>query len=547
VTLVNRKGYVRQRLTPEGDQVDLPDEWDPKKHMRELSRRVTVRIGDANVTIRAWLYDYWSPVGGLVPVLFLDTDLPENAPEDRGITDHLYGGDQECRLKKAIVLGIGGARMLTALDIKVGKYHINESHSSLLTLELLRRPGMDEEKVQTHCIFTTHTPVAVAFEKFPRDMVVHLLEGEIPPELLDRYIARGGLALATLAFRLSRYINGVTTAHMNFSRQLFPGFHIRAVTNGVHPHTWTSVPFRNLYDRYISGWAQEPELLARVDTIPREEIRHAHQQAKQALVNYVKEKNNVDLDPRALTIGFARRAAAYKRATLLFSDLDRLREASRKGAIQLVFSGKDELDRSLPACLPQSVKVREEQGCPLVGCCSPGKPDRESPGVQVHIVLLLDIVHQGLLCLLVGVPDLLARDRIDSGEQFRFLRPPGDVAVIEIPERDRCPRMRVDAVRHRPDVKPGEELSREVHVRRRHTVDVPAQAKRKGRECKPAPGDVPVEQFRRDLALQQVDHHIARKLLERHRHRGMGGEDTVRLHLLLIHPRTPEEFEGEET
>ncbi len=340
VTLVNRKGYVRQRLTPEGDQVDLPDEWDPKKHMRELSRRVTVRIGDANVTIRAWLYDYWSPVGGLVPVLFLDTDLPENAPEDRGITDHLYGGDQECRLKKAIVLGIGGARMLTALDIKVGKYHINESHSSLLTLELLRRPGMDEEKVQTHCIFTTHTPVAVAFEKFPRDMVVHLLEGEVPPELLDRYIARGGLALATLAFRLSRYINGVTTAHMNFSRQLFPGFHIRAVTNGVHPHTWTSVPFRNLYDRYISGWAQEPELLARVDTIPREEIRHAHQQAKQALVNYVKEKNNVDLDPRALTIGFARRAAAYKRATLLFSDLDRLREASRKGAIQLVFSGK---------------------------------------------------------------------------------------------------------------------------------------------------------------------------------------------------------------
>ena len=340
VTLVNRKGYVRQRLTPEGDQIDLPDEWDPGAHMRELPERVTVRMGDANVAIRAWLYDYWSPVGGLVPVFFLDTDLPENESADREITDHLYGGDQEYRLKQAMVLGIGGTRMLAALGIRVGKYHINESHSSLLTLELLRQPGMDEENVQTRCIFTTHTPVAVAFEKFPRDMVIRLLAGEIPPELLDRYIAKDGLALATLAFRLSRYINGVTTAHMNFSRRLFPGFHIRAVTNGVHPHTWTSGPFRDLYDSYITGWAQEPELLARADTIPREEIRHAHQQAKLALVDYVKEKNGVDLDPRALTIGFARRAAPYKRTTLLFSDLDKLREISRQGAIQLVFSGK---------------------------------------------------------------------------------------------------------------------------------------------------------------------------------------------------------------
>ncbi len=340
VTLVNRKGYVRQSLTPEGDQIDLPDEWDPAAHMRELSRRVTVRIGDANVAIRAWLYDYWSPVGGLVPVLFLDTDLHENSEEDRAITDHLYGGDQEYQLKQAIVLGIGGARMLTALGIRVGKYHINESHSSLLTLELLRRPGMNEEKVQTRCIFTTHTPVAVAFETFPRDMVIRLLAGEIPPELLDRYIARDGLALATLAFRLSKYINGVTTAHMNFSRQLFPGFHIRAVTNGVHPHTWTSKPFRDLYDRYIAGWAQEPELLVRVDEIPHEDIRRAHQQAKQALLDYVKEKNGVDLDPDALTIGFARRMATYKRATLLFSDLDKLREVGRQGPIQLIFAGK---------------------------------------------------------------------------------------------------------------------------------------------------------------------------------------------------------------
>ncbi len=340
VTLVNRKGYVRQRLTPEGDQIDLVDAWDPREHMRELPRRVAVQIEDAKIAVRAWLYDYWSPVGGLVPVLFLDTDLPENAPEDRKITDRLYTGDQEYRLKRAIVLGIGGARMLAAQEIRVGKYHINESHSSLLTLELLRRPGMDEEKVQTRCIFTTHTPVATAFETFPRDMAIRLLTAEIPPGLLVEYIREEGLMLATLAFRLSRYVNGVTTAHMNFSRRLFPGFHIRAVTNGVHPHTWTSIPFRDLYDRYIAGWAQEPELLVRVDAIPHEDIRDAHRQAKQALVDYVREKNGVDLDPEALTIGFARRAAAYKRATLLFSDLDKLREAGRRGAIQLVFAGK---------------------------------------------------------------------------------------------------------------------------------------------------------------------------------------------------------------
>lgn len=340
VTLVNRRGYVRQQLTPAGEQIDLPDEWNPAEHLRELPERVTVQIGERDVAVRAWLHDYWSPVGGLVPVLFLDTDLEENAPEDRSITDYLYGGDQEYKLKQSIVLGIGGVRMLEAVGFRISKYHINESHSSLLTLELLKHRDMDEEKVRTRCIFTTHTPVQVAFETFPREMSVPLLRSEIPPVLMDRYVETDGLSLTTLAFDLSRFVNGVSPAHKNYSQQLFPGFHIRAVTNGVHPHTWTSRPFRSLFDQYIPGWAHEPELLVRVDEIPHEDIRHAHQQAKQALIEYISRVTDVEMDDGVLTIGFARRAAAYKRATLIFSDLDKIREINRRGAFQLVFAGK---------------------------------------------------------------------------------------------------------------------------------------------------------------------------------------------------------------
>jgi starch phosphorylase len=340
VTLVSRKGYLRQKITAEGEQLDYPDEWDPSGKLDLMSNSVKVRIGGRDVKVQAWLYDHQSFTGGIVPILFLDTDVEGNAPEDRAITDFLYGGDERYRLKQEIVLGIGGVRMLEALNFKVRKYHMNEGHSSFLAYELLRKNNNDVEKVKRMCIFTTHTPVDAGIDKFSYDNVREFLGSEFSIEVLREFGGQDKLNMNLLALNLSRYENGVTKAHMEYSRKLFPGHHIRAVTNGVHSYTWTSQFFRELFDRYIPGWAGEPPLLVRVDEIPGEEVWEAHVKARNNLMDFIKEKTGVSMDTSTLTLGFARRATGYKRATLIFSDLNRLREINKIGKFQLIFAGK---------------------------------------------------------------------------------------------------------------------------------------------------------------------------------------------------------------
>jgi len=340
ITLIARKGYLKQKLTEDGRQIEYPDDWDPSKFMDQMPVEVEVTINGRKVKVHSWLYEYQSLTGGLVPILFLDTDVQGNAPEDRQITDFLYGGDESYRLKQEIILGIGGIRILNALDFNLRKYHMNEGHSSLLTLELLKRNGMDPDKVRNVCIFTTHTPVEAAFDKFPYDLVQELLNDEFPLDVIKKEGGPDKLNMTLLALNFSKYINGVTKAHMEFSKKLFPGHTIWAITNGVHSYTWTCEAFRELFDKYIPGWANEPELLVRVDEIPNNELWSAHMNAKKDLLDFVNKKTNVSMDPSVLTIGFARRATAYKRATLIFSDINQLREINKRGKIQLVLSGK---------------------------------------------------------------------------------------------------------------------------------------------------------------------------------------------------------------
>ncbi len=305
-----------------------------------MPAEVKVRIEGRDVKVRAWLYEHQSLTGGVVSILFLDTDVEGNAAEDREITDVLYGGDERYRLKQEIVLGIGGIRLLEALGFNIRKYHMNEGHSSLLTLELLNKNGMDPDHVRNLCIFTTHTPVEAAFDKFSYDLVKELLEEEFPIDFLKEQGGKDRLNMTLLALNLSKYVNGVTKAHMEFSRKLFPRHHIWAITNGVHSYTWTCKYIRKLLDNYIPGWANQPELLVRVDGIPNDELWNAHLKAKNDLLDFVKERTGLEMDPSKLTIGFARRATAYKRATLIFSDLDRLRDVDKKGDLQLIFAGK---------------------------------------------------------------------------------------------------------------------------------------------------------------------------------------------------------------
>ena len=351
ITLVSRKGYLRQKITLDGRQLEYPEEWDPSKHMKLLPEITTLNIYGREVKIGVWVYEQESLTGGIIPVLFLTTDVEGNTKEDREITDYLYGGDEKYRLKQEIVLGIGGVRILEALKINVKKYHMNEGHSSLLTLELLKKNNLNVNKVKNLCVFTTHTPVAAAFDRFSYGLISEVLGTDVPVEILKKYGGQDKLNMTLLALNLSKYTNGVTEAHMEYSRKLFPGYHIQEITNGVHSYTWTSSHFRRLFDKYIRRWANEPELLVRVDCIPEDEMWEAHMKSKQDLLNLVHDSSGLQMDMDVLTLGFARRATEYKRATMIFSDLEKLKEVRSYGKIQLIFAGKahpkDQLGKEL--------------------------------------------------------------------------------------------------------------------------------------------------------------------------------------------------------
>ncbi|MBI3940672.1 MAG: alpha-glucan family phosphorylase [Acidobacteria bacterium] len=352
VTLLYRKGYFRQEITPAGRQVEHPVQWRPENFMRPLPNKVHVLIDGRKVSVGTWQYEARSVTSGTVPVLFLDTDLEENHPEDKEITAVLYGGDPRYRFKQEIVLGIAGYRMLQSLGMEISRYHMNEGHASLLTLELLRRyrrplelvwaeEGVwDLDGVRRSCIFTTHTPEASGHDKFDYDLAEPILRDDRIMDILKQLAGRDQLNMTLLALNLSHYVNGVAKKHGEVSRGLFPGYEFNAITNGVHSFTWTCPSFRRLYDRYLPGWANEPELFVRVDNIPPGEIWDAHAQARLALFDEIYQRTGTRLDPEAMTLGFARRATAYKRAELIFSDLRRLTSIAKKRKLQLVYAGK---------------------------------------------------------------------------------------------------------------------------------------------------------------------------------------------------------------
>lgn len=351
VTLICKRGYFHQRLDANGQQTEEPEEWVYSEFMELFPEKIKVEIEGREVQVQAWVYEVKSLTGGNVPVFFLDTDIAENSPEDRDITGQLYGGDKTYRLKQEIVLGMGGVRILAALGFTIKKYHMNEGHASLLALELLRehkrdieevwdeRLIWDIEKVKGLCVFTTHTPVEAGHDKFPYDMVKQVLGEIIPLEILKDLAGMNNMNMTLLALNLSKYVNGVAKKHGEVSQHMFPGYEIHAITNGVHSYTWTCESFKRLYDKYLPGWANEPELFVRIGRIPDNEIWAAHMEAKNILIAFVKSATGIDMDPEILTIGFARRATAYKRADLLFSDIEKL-IAIGKGRLQLVYAGK---------------------------------------------------------------------------------------------------------------------------------------------------------------------------------------------------------------
>lgn len=375
ITLLHRKGYFYQSLDKSGEQHELPVEWDIDDYLIENDARAAVTLEGRSVHLRAWKYEVTGVGGYTVPTYFIDADLDENSAWDRSLTDYLYGNDERYRLCQEVILGIGGIRMLRALGYtQIERFHMNEGHSSLLTLELLDEEAekagrqtisrSDIETIRERCVFTTHTPVPAGHDQFPMKLVRQVFGarddfldlGDLySADLLRRVtgmdekfttmeeVWNSGTALnmTYLALNLSGYVNGVAKKHRDVSRLMFAGYEIDAISNGVHAAKWVSEPFSDLFDSHISGWRQDNFILRAALGLSKSAVWEAHQQAKKQLLLFVNRETNIGMDVDAMTLGFARRATSYKRPDLIFYDLERLRRiCNQKGPLQLIFAGK---------------------------------------------------------------------------------------------------------------------------------------------------------------------------------------------------------------
>ncbi|MGA8669447.1 MAG: alpha-glucan family phosphorylase [Terracidiphilus sp.] len=351
-TLAHRKGYFQQHLNGSGEQSEEVQPWNPADFCKEEPARITVSVEDRIVTVRAWRYELVGRYGHVVPIYLLDTDLDGNSGWDRGLTDHLYGGDTNYRLQQEIVLGMGGARMANALGLTVNVYHMNEGHAALLTLALLEgqlgggplgaATDSDIAQVRRKCVFTTHTPVPAGHDRFSMEQSIRILGGDRTARLEKLGCFHEGLLNMTLiALRFSRYANGVAMQHGKVSRAMFPEFPVDSITNGVHAPTWVSEPVQQMLDAHIPAWRRDNLYLRNAIDLPEQEILKTHVRAKEVLLAEVASRTGLVLNPRVLTLGFARRAATYKRASLLFTDPERLLKiATQAGGLQILYAGK---------------------------------------------------------------------------------------------------------------------------------------------------------------------------------------------------------------
>ena len=391
--LLYRNGYFQQYLTADGWQQESYPELDfynlavePLRYTDGSAVHVRVDLPDNAVFCKVWKASI-----GRIPLYLLDTNLQENSPADRDITSRLYGGGTEMRIKQEIVLGIGGVRALEALSVNPTVFHMNEGHSAFLALERIRTLvqnstlSFDEARqaVASTNVFTTHTPVPAGIDTFSPDMLLKYFNNYYPQLKLDQegFLALGreepanrklGFSMAVLAIRLADGVNGVSKLHGEVSRKMWHNVWpqvppsdvpIKHVTNGIHTRTWLSSDLGEVLNRYFSSrWQTDPtdqSVWEGISQIPDEELWRAHERCRERLVSWTRQTLKEQLtrrgasfddiaiadevlDPEALTIGFARRFATYKRGALLLGDSERLRRLveETKRPIQFVFAGK---------------------------------------------------------------------------------------------------------------------------------------------------------------------------------------------------------------
>ena len=352
VSLVHRCGYFRQKLDASGQQTETAVPWTPER-LPSAGEVVSLTMQNRTIQICAWRFDVVGVAGHVIPVFLLDTDIEGNDPYDRRLTDTLYGGDTYYRLCQETVLGLGGVQLLHQLGCLPAVYHMNEGHAALLTLGLLEdrlSPGQsladaseeDRLAVAQQCVFTTHTPVPAGHDQFGLDQMYAVL-GQDRGKALERFggLHNNLLNMTYVALRFSRWVNGVAMQHGKVSQQMFPDYHVESVTNGVHAATWIAAPLQRLFDDEMPRWRHDNEYFRSVYGIKPSRIANAHRVAKHKLIETIAERTGEALNESVLTLGFARRVATYKRASLLLEDPKRLAKIAKKlGGLQIVFAGK---------------------------------------------------------------------------------------------------------------------------------------------------------------------------------------------------------------
>ena len=340
ISLLYKEGYFKQIIDQEGKQKEVYPKFIPEPLLTQLDQIFSIELNGKEIYIKASIYNHTSINGNKIPIYFLDTDIPENDSETREITLRLYSGDNKHRIFQEAVLGFGGMKLLDVLgENKIVKYHMNEGHCSFLVLDLLKKFNDDVEKVRSKCHFTTHTPVPAGHDQFEFKLVKEILGNLVSKELPLPSMQHNKFHMTELGLYFSNSANGVSKLHGDVARKQFPWKNIGYVTNGVHHYTWVSNAFMALFNEFFPNWQTKPELLFEIDKVDSNLLWNAHFNAKTDLLHYANSQLSKALDPNILTIGFARRAATYKRAQLIFRDAQRLVELGA-GKIQLIFSGK---------------------------------------------------------------------------------------------------------------------------------------------------------------------------------------------------------------
>ena len=369
VTLVYRKGYGRQHLDKDGVQTETYRELDPAQHMQDTGMDISLPLDGGELWAKVWRADITGVSGHVVPVYFLDTFHPKNSEKHLELGLTLYGGDDWVRIRQEYLLGIGGLRLLDKLGLEVDGLHLNEGHCTFALLEMLGK-GWSREQLAKRVLFTTHTPVPAGHDRFEWEAVEEVLGDLLPADAKQLVIDAGDpeegrrISMSHLAVALSGPVNAVSNLNAWVASSMFADHHIAPITNGVHHITWTSPMMADLFDKQLPGWREDPTKLAHAGKIPTEDLAGARDVARKVLRELVQTSTGVRLDKNRLTIGFARRFATYKRANLVFSDLERLREIGA-GKIQFVFSGKahprDEGGKALIKSIFDSAKDLENE------------------------------------------------------------------------------------------------------------------------------------------------------------------------------------------